>query len=238
MALRPLDVHDSTRTWQPHRSGKRGTDSNRCFWRDRRPRRQLDETGLMLRLEFAQRSERVSESVAWVWSWTLTSPAIESIDMRATRCAISAASSALAESLASGRSERPAARNRVTRGGSRGMNKYANSTTTESTLIILCTFRAHPTLRGRPPHNRPDASAQLTPCARGGIRTHTSFRSGGFKPPASANSATRACGANDIRPFAAPVRQDWRRRLCAGSAPTSAPVASPIGHHRDARSLG
>ena len=98
MALRPLDVHDSTRTWQPHRSGKRGTDSNRCFWRDRRPRRQLDETGLMLRLEFAQRSERVSESVAWVWSWTLTSPAIESIDMRAMRCAISAASSALAES--------------------------------------------------------------------------------------------------------------------------------------------
>ena len=102
------------------------------------------------------------------------------------RCAISAASSALAESLASGRSDRPAARNRVTRGRFERHEQVCELDhhrihADHSVQIILCTFRAHPTLRGRPPHNRPDASAHLTPCARGGIRTHTSFRTGGLR---------------------------------------------------------
>ena len=57
----------------------------------------------------------------------------------------------------------------------------------------------------------------LTACARGGVRTHTLSRVGGFKPPASANSATRACAGGYPSVFeratATLPRCDPRRRV-------------------------
>src|SRR5829696_1215856 len=52
---------------------------------------------------------------------------------------------------------------------------------------------------GQPLDRTSGGSSQLRSSARGGDRTRTPLRGGGFKPPASANSATRASGATRLR---------------------------------------
>ena len=92
--------------------------------------------------------------------------------------------------------------------------------------------------------DRPQVSWRIFPArssARGGIRTHTTSRSEGFKPPASASSATRAwhqryAGARKSATVSPCSHSSSSRRDQAASDRALPPTSTEMARHRSARS--